>query len=335
MKFKFFLGVDVSKSTLDIAVRDESKVLFHTQIENSEVGLETLLKRLRNSGIDCKETLFCLEHTGIYSSILLHFLYRGSLSIWVQSAIEIKRSLGLQRGKNDKVDAMRIAEYAFRFNDRVRLWSPKRPIMEKIKRLTLIRERLIANKKQLKIMIDENKRFDEKSINKTTEKLMNPVIRKIEKQLEKVENEIEETIKSDEYINKLYQIVTSVPGVGPVTATKVIITTNEFKEITDPKKYSCYSGVVPFSYNSGTSIKGRNRVSHFANKEVKTLLHMAAVASISKGKGEMFEYYKRKVEQGKHKMSVLNAVRNKIIHRIFACVRDGRKYENFYTIALD
>ena len=91
--------------------------------------------------------------------------------------------------------------------------------------------------------------------------------------------------------------------------------------------------MVPFEHSSGKSVRGKSRVSHFAHKDLKTLLHMCAVGCISR-KGELRDYYERKLAQGKNKMSVLNAIRNKIVHRIFAVVRDNTMYQKNYQYSL-
>ena len=93
---------------------------------------------------------------------------------------------------------------------------------------------------------------------------------------------------------------------------------------------ACYAGIAPFEHTSGTSIKGRTRVSHLANKSLKTLLHMGALSAI-KNSEEIGAYYRRKVEEGKPKMVVINAVRNKLVLRIWACIREDRMYEKTYT----
>ena len=158
-------------------------------------------------------------------------------------------------------------------------------------------------------------------------------IEALEKQIIEVEKKIKGLIKEDDALKHLFDLVTSVDGVGEVVFCEMVIATNEFKLFSCPRKFACYSGVAPFEHSSGTSIRGGTRVSHLANKQMKKLLHMAALSVVS-GKGEMADYYHRKVEQGKNKMLVINAVRNKIIHRVFACIRDDRKYEKNYTATL-
>ena len=107
----------------------------------------------------------------------------------------------------------------------------------------------------------------------------------------------------------------------------MIAKTEGFTAINDPRKMACYCGVVPFDHQSGTSIRHRPRVSVFADKTMKSLLHLAAMSAIRLN-NDLGKYYKRKVEQGKNKMSVINAVRNKIIHRIFAVIKNQTMYKN-------
>ena len=128
----------------------------------------------------------------------------------------------------------------------------------------------------------------------------------------------------------MFSIITSITGIGPVIAVEMIITTNEFKDIKDPASYACYSGVAPFEHSSGKSVRGRNRVSHRANKKCKSLLHLGALSAMQFNK-DLKEYYERKCNEGKNKMLVLNNIRNKLIWRIFACVNNNRKYEKNYV----
>ena len=163
-------------------------------------------------------------------------------------------------------------------------------------------------------------------------------LKALEKDLTQVNKQLDELIRSDEELNRLFHLVTSVEGIGAVTAREILITTNEFKDFTDAKKYACYAGVVPFQYRSGTSIRGKDRVSHLANKTVKTLLHMSALSAINHCE-ELRDYYQRKVAQAvprrdKNKMSVINAVRNKLVLRIFAVVRNNQKYDKNYNYSL-
>ena len=335
MKFKWFIGIDVSKKTLDFHVRLLSDDLAHQQVENTVRGINAFLSSCKRLKVDLNKTLFCLEFTGIYNDRLVETLAKKKFNIWIEQGLQVKRSLGMQRGKNDKLDAYRISEYAFRFQDKCRLWQPPSTSINQLKNLTALRSRLMKAKMLLKTPVRE---IIECSTHKASisniKKLNNPVIDQIEKQINKVEQQIDQVINQDERLLELKQIITSVDGVGSVTAWEMIITTNQFKSITNGRKFACYAGVVPFDHQSGTSLKSKPRVSHFANKKMKQLLHLSALSAATVMKGELNVYYKRKVAEGKNKMLVLNNIRNKIILRIFACVKENRKYEKTYINSL-
>ena len=142
--------------------------------------------------------------------------------------------------------------------------------------------------------------------------------------LKAVDKKIKELINQDPVLKELFDIVDSVKGIGPVIATEVLITTNEFKDVTDPKKYAYYNGFAPFEQSSG-KYKGKSRVSNKANKKVKALFHNGAMSAIQHCK-ELKEYYQRKGNEGKNEMLVINNVCNKLIHRIFARVSRREKY---------
>ena len=307
-------------------------------MENSPAGLQQFRAECHARKVDLGKSLICCEHTGIYSGRrcgqnILTLAAQESLFLWVESSLRIKRSLGLQRGKSDRVDAMRISEYAFRYQDQAVIWQPERDTLIRLRNLVGLRKRLLNAKNALKAPLQEASDFQDSKLRREMDKLNKKPIQALEKQIAEVEEKIRKLIETDDSLNHLFKLVTSVDGIGEVVFCEIVITTNEFKLFTCPRKFACYAGVVPFEHSSGTSIRGGTRISHLANKQMKKLLHMAALSVVS-GKGEMAKYYHRKVEQGKSKMLVLNAVRNKLIHRIFACVRDNRKYEKNYTPAL-
>nr|WKN38510.1 IS110 family transposase [Tunicatimonas sp. TK19036] len=333
MQFSFYVGIDVSKNSLDLAIRDQQQVLFHISVENNEAGLDQFEATCRDNGVDLTRSLLCCEHTGIYSHVLLSFATQRDIPLWLESSMRIKRSMGLQRGKSDKVDAIRIAEYANRHVDQAVIWQPARSVLTHLKQLVAMRKRFITTKHALNVPIKEAGPFQDKKLQKELQKLNQKPIEALDKQIKEVEKKIRSLIKEDDTLAHLFEIVTSVDGVGEVVFWEMVTATNEFKFFTCPRKFACYSGVAPFEHSSGISIRGKMRVSHLANKQMKKLLHMAAMSAVAT-EGELADYYQRKVAQGKAKMAVLNAVRNKIIHRVFACVRDDRKYEKNYVHAL-
>ncbi len=181
--------------------------------------------------------------------------------------------------------------------------------------------------------LKEQKKFLPKEQFKEQEKEVNKMLKPAKKCLKETEAQIRAIIRENVETKEVYDIISSIKGIGFVTATTLIIITNGFKKMTNPRALACYAGVAPFEHSSGTSIRGKTRVSSFANKALKKLLHMAALSAIRNCK-KMRAYVDKKLAEGKHKMSVINAVRNKLVHIICACVRKKQKYEKNYTKSL-
>jgi len=148
-----------------------------------------------------------------------------------------------------------------------------------------------------------------------------------EKQLKYVNAKIAELVRDDEKISEQYQLATSVIGVGVQTALNVIVTTRCFSRFANWRKLACFSGIAPMPYESGSSIKGRRKISHLADKKLKSLLNMAAM-SAKRCDPEIKLYYERKKLEGKHHRVIMNAIRCKVLSRIFATVKRGTPYVN-------
>ena len=320
MTYKRTIGIDVGKSTMDVTVLGAEGVLLRTQVDNNAKNIKAFFKKVE---IDA-DTLVCMEHTGIYNQPLLTFMSEVGGNVWVVNAIHLKRSLGLVRGKSDKIDSERIARFAWVHQANAVLWIPAREVIQKLKQLVSLRSRLIKAKKAIEAPLAEVRRFY-KEHHKTLVNASKASIKALLRDLKEIDKQIKELIKNDEQLNKQFEIITSVPSIGSVIGVAVLIGTNEFKDINDPRKFACHCGLAPFEHSSGTSIRGKTRVSPMANKELKSLFHLAALSSI-RNRGTMKAYFERKVLEGKNKMLVLNAIRNKLVHRIFACVRDQKKY---------
>jgi len=334
MKYHYFLGIDNSKLTFDYALIDgEGEILFQGKCTNQIKSIQKWLKELKET-LKGKKVLICMEHSGYYSAHLLKVLDDFTLGdIWVESALRIKRSIGLQRGKSDKVDALRIASYSLDFQRKARLWEPSNENIEQLGLLISHRDRLVKNLQSISNPLHEEEDFVKEEFHVTSKVLTSPVIEALKKAIEGFNNQIKELLNSDVEIARQTEIVTSIPGFGQVIASKLIEVTHGFTRLTDPRRLACYSGVAPFEHTSGTSIKGRTRISHIANKDIKKMLHLAALVTIRKG-NIMYDYYHRKVKEGKPPMAVINAIRNKLIHILMACIRKNVTYQKNYQPVL-
>jgi transposase len=133
-------------------------------------------------------------------------------------------------------------------------------------------------------------------------------------------------------LKKLFSLIMSVKGVGKQTALNMIVITNAFTRFKTSRKFASYCGIAPFPYASGTSIRGKTKVSNLANKSMKSLLTMCALSSIQFSP-EMKEYYEKRIKEDKNKMSTINIIRNKILSRIFAVIERKTPYVDFMKYA--
>ena len=333
-QFTFFVGTDISKLTLDMSIISKGMEIHSSQITNTKKAIDTWFKKMsKATGISTTNTLFCMEFTGIYNYHLVEYLDSKAAKMWIMPGAQLKHGKGMDRGKSDKADAKKIALYGFTHPHEVRLWKQPRLAIKQLKTLIKNREGIIKTKHQYERRLKESKGLVDKKELAITKKYCQPMLDLVAQQIKAIDKEIKELIATDEKLNELSGYIQSVDGVGIVTAAEMIVTTNEFENYDDAKKLACHCGVVPFKKESGTSIRGRASVSHKANKKMKRLLHLAALSAI-KVKGEFKQYYERKKAEGKHVMSVLNAIRNKLVLRIFACVNNKRFYQKDYQYSL-
>lgn len=327
---KSYIGIDVSKLTIDVCIITSQGEQDYQQFENNAKDFKNMeLWLIKKSYFCYQEALFCMEHTGLYTRELVSFLLQRESKVWMESALHLKRSMGMTRGKNDKVDSYRIARYAMTNNDKAVLLKLSSGTLIKLKDLMANRERLSKNYQSLKIATQELVRVD-KSIGKELMKLNDAALKGILKSKSKVEKRMLQLINEDEELKTLFSLITSVKCVGDVLATELIVYTNGFTRMNNTRQLACYCGIAPFEHSSGTSVRGRIGTSNFANMKLKSTLHMAAV-SATRYVPDIKLYYERKVGEGKHKMAVINAIRNKLIQRIMAIVKRGTPYQENYS----
>jgi len=330
---KNFVGIDISKPFFDVALIKANKpdLIAHRQFKQTLQGFADMYEWLKKQEVLLdEETLFCMEFTGIYNTALVNYLTSKSALLWLEMAVKIKKSEGFERGSNDKSDAVKIAKYAFRYQDKKQLWGPTDKSLEKLKHLIAQRDRIVDSISKLVVPINELKEVGCIVEARLMEKLQKTAIRNLEKAQKNIEAQIVKIVKEDKEFSHKVERVKSIKGIGQVTAIAFLVYTKGYTSFENGKQLSCYSGVVPFiRKKSGISIESKPRVSPFANKKLKWLLHLCASSAIQHDK-ELKAYYERKILAGKNKMSVINAVRNKLVLRMFAVLRDDRDYVENY-----
>ena len=338
MQKKYFIGIDVSKHTLDVAFIIHNQAALSQpvwkQFANTPAGLKQIRQWLAETHIALSdETIVVIENTGIYHRLLWQFFSSLNVDLCIENAARVKWSSGIARGKNDKVDSRRLALYAVRNQDRLKPTPALHSAILPLKDLLAVRNKLIVQTRSLETAFKELKQVSTSVADAAVlSKLLQPALKGLHQSLKQTEQKIKDVLKQNDTVYKTYKLLNTIPGIGHVTAVYLICCSNMFTMCSSGKQLACYAGVVPFDYQSGTSIKGKHHVHKMANKELKRLLHMCALTCIKNHK-EFKDYYERKKMEGKHSLSILNAIKNKLVLRVFAVVKNERPYVDNYTMA--
>lgn len=327
MIFNHYLGIDISKKTLDAAlILKEKEIIGHKNVANNQQGFKDLMSWMKRLGANASETIVCAEHTGIYGYELQTWLDDNRVPFSFVPALEIKKSLGIRRGKNDMVDAVRIAEYAYLRRESIQLSHKPSESLFTLKALLGERKQYVRTKASL---LARKESLDKYESQESRER-RDSVILMLTKNIESLEKQMINVITSDTSIERNYKLITSVKGIGLINAVNTIVYTNNFTSFQTARQYACYCGVAPFEHKSGTSIKGRTMVSSLGCHQLKAELSMAARSAIINDPW-LRQYYKRKMAEkgnmtGVHGV-VLNAVKFKLIVRMFSVVKSGVPYK--------
>jgi transposase len=320
-----FIGIDVSKVTIDISLFIPStQKLTHQQFTNKKSGFKQMISWITKqySLADC---LFCMEDTGLYSYTLCYYFSSIGAHYVVESAYRIKHSMGIVRGKSDKADSAMIATYAYRHVDKLTLHELSASKLTELKLLLAHRNRLIKQKNRLTCALYELKGVEsllDVSFIIASHKVQLKVIKE---QIKAANAQIKLLFKEDKQLSEQYKLLSSVPGVGLLISAHVLAYTEGFTKFATWRKFACYVGTAPFPNQSGTSIRGKTKVSAIGNRRLKGLLNIGAINMI-KTDTEYRRFYKRKTKEGKHHMVVINTISNKLISRMFAVIRRQSPY---------
>lgn len=331
--YSFHVGIDIAKLKLDVIVIDITTptISEHFVVENTPKGIKEIINKLQKKKIDLSKTLFCCEDTGVYTTPLSIYLNEKKYDYWVVPAIEIKRSKGISRGKNDKADAKDIALYSMRNIDKLKLSSVTEIEIQQLKLLYSEREKVMKSISMFD-SFSENKGYLPDMVCKTASTINAKILKGLKLALKEIDLKMKEIIKNNLILKEKFDLAKSVPSVGIQTATYLLITTNGFTAFENARKFACYAGVAPFEYSSGSSVRGRTRVNHMADKKMKSLLSMCALTAI-KHDPQLKAYYKKKKNEGKNSMLVLNNIKNKIISRVFCVVKRKTPFAGTFNFA--
>lgn len=334
MSNKLYFGVDVSKHWLDIAYYDGVAVDWkhgHIRVDNNEKGFSLLGRWLEKLDVGQGSCMFCMEYTGLYCQDFRQWLERRRIVYGMVSPRRMHRfepDLGederaLDRIKTDEMDSFRIAIYCKEHSMKIRRKPSRLPsdAYFKLKRLLAERRQYVKQSALYKQQLHDIGRYDTEGSRHRKESELASLTGKALQ----TGTEMESVIREDADIRRNYDLLCSIKGIGLVVAAETIVLTENFTSITNPRRYACYIGIAPGRKESGVSIQGGDHVSRKGFTQAKADLSMAALQGIRHDKGIRAYWLRRKAE-GKHSGVVLNAVKFKIVLRMFAVIRRQKPY---------
>lgn len=331
MSYKLFTGIDTAKEKYDFHHLDAlGGFQLFGEVANSPIQLEQWLKDLLAAhDLTPSEILICIERSGVYSLNLACIAHELGFHVWLEDALHLSRSFGRTRGKTDAVDAARIAKYAQRNWQDARLFKPLKETVSQIKSLVGQRKRMIKTKNILLVPVTEEANFlpgSTKELHATTTAL----VKRTEQAIKDLDQRIDALIKSDEELRQKEKLATSVPGFKKVNFRNLVISTEGFTRLSDARTLACQIGIAPFPQQSGKCLNKKPTAGKMGDKAFKTTL-TCGVQSIISSDNHFGRYYRRKIAEGKDHLVVINALRNKIIHTVMACIKNNTMYEENFS----
>lgn len=316
-KYTEIYGVDISKDVFDVMDTGGT----HRQFSNTKKGFKELAK------IASKGSLIVMEATGYYYYCLAQYLYNKGYSVSVVNPLSVKRfiQMKLSKIKTDKSDAKSICQYACM--NQVVLYSGKDKNHSACLQLISLVEIYLKQSTQLK-----NKLHGEHTLglpSKSVYHSLNRSLKSLQREIKALEERLIELVKEDQ--QSQLKDLKSIPGLGTKTAVLLIVLTNGFTKFESAKQLCCYAGITPTIRQSGSSIRGRSRISKMGNRKLRNLLFLCAFSACKHNKA-CREIYERIVAKGKSKKLALIAVSNKLLKQAFAIAKSGMPYdENFVS----
>lgn len=329
MEANYYAGIDISKKRLDWQVNDgQNRQLAIGDIGNNPDGIRELLEKWSHQGISLEKMMVCFEHTGAYGLLLAAMLEEAGVRYVMVAAAQVQRSLGIRRGKSDPIDAGRLAEYGWRFRDRLSASHlPCKALLE-LRGWLLWREKLVKMRTGLTNAIKANTLTGQVANLDEINDQMQIHHEGLSRQLQQVDRKIKKLVRSYSSIRSQYELLISIPGIGPVIAGWLLVYTEGFTRFSTSREFACFAGSAPFPHQSGDH-RGPDRVSRWRCARMKTLL-LNGVNSAIQYDPEIAAYFQRKCAEGKHPRSVKNAVVCKLIYRAFAVIKRGTPYVKIY-----
>ena len=323
----FYVGIDISSETFTSSIGTTEQgwsVLGKTEtFANTQEGNKVYQKWLAHQDVKPGNSVICMENTGVYSEQIAYFLQSKEYQICIETPLKVKRSFKVDGHKTDPVDSRQIAEYAYRFYDELRIWKPRREVLEQVKILLATREQLVIQKtghiNSLKALIRKVIRVA------MAEELLETLISTLKDKIKALETEMNQLIQQEADLAQEQALLTSIPGVGKLLSAQALVLFHQMEGELSDKKLAAFIGICPYEHSSGTSVKRKAKTSQHGPVVIRKLLNLAA-RSVCTHTPDYKQYYLRKLAEGKAKSLAINNVGNKLLSVMVAIFKSGIPY---------
>jgi transposase len=305
------LGIDVSKATFDVALLHHRQI-HHKQFPNQARGFRALQAWLAKHTV--APIHVCMEATGKYGEALAEFLHAHAIRVSVVNPLRIKAFARseLSRTKTDKQDAAVIARFCVAM--RPGSWQPAPPEIQQLKAYTRRLDALTALAQQEHNRLEGEKGFVEDDIRQHVEELQIRIHR-----LQKV---IAEHLKQHPTLCQQQALLLSIPGIGERTVAQILSICGSIHQFSHAKQLAAFCGLSPRTHQSGSSVKGRGRLSKMGHASLRKALFFPALVAM-KFNPQLKAMRERLLAAGKPKMVVVGAVMRKLLHQIYGVLKSG------------
>ena len=324
---RFYVGVDVASETLAVALTHGPgrPAAPPIAVTNDPDGFAALAAWFAEHDAGPEAVLVCLESTGVYGEALCYWLHDAGFRVVVEDAAKVRRAMPVSGAKTDALDAARIADYAARFLDELRPWTPAEAVVEQVRTLLTMREQLTRerNAKQ------NAQRMLARKVVQTplANRIADDAVDYLKARIAEIDREVKRLTASHPTIGTAMALLVSVPGVGHLLAAHLCVATGGFSRPLRPKQASAWLGICPLEHESGSSVRRRPRSRGYGPSAIRKLLYLASIRLVSIEGSPYHAYFHRKKAEGKNGRLVLNNVGNKLLRVAAAVLRDGRPYE--------
>jgi transposase len=312
------LGIDIAKLKFNVCLIQPSGKLKHKVFPNTITGFEQLREWLSKQRVECVHA--CLEATGTYGDSLALFLHQGGHTVSVINPAAIKAFAGsrLSRTKTDRVDAELIARFGLA--QAPPAWTPLPAEVRDLQALVRRLESLI----EMRVM-EENRLtsgITVEAVRHSVEQLM----AYLNQEIKHTEELIREHINSHPTLKQQSALLDSIPGIAQTTAALLLSEITDIKQYRSARQVAAYAGLVPRERQSGSSVRGRTRLSKIGNARLRRALYFPAITALRCS--PFFQTWAEGLEKrGKSKMSIICAVMRKLIHLAYGVLKSGKEFD--------